>query len=51
MPKHNTCTYRSQRENPLLVPPPLVSQVEHEKEVREESQNVVEESRQLEKDK
>jgi len=44
----NTCTYRSQRGNPLLFAPPLVSHVEHEEEDREESRNGVEESRQLE---
>ena len=44
----HTCTYRSQQGNPLLFAPPLVSQVEHEEEDREESRNGVEESRQLE---
>ena len=44
----HTCTYHSQQGNPLLVPPPLVSHIEHEKEVWEESRNVVEESQQLE---
>ena len=44
----HTCTYHSQQGNLLLVPPPLVSHVEHEEEDREESRNTVEESRHLE---
>ena len=44
----HTCTYHSQWGNPLLSLPPLVSHVEHEEEVWEESRNTVEESRHLE---